>query len=1319
MATLALSTIGSAIGDEILPGLGGFIGEQAGKYAGASIDKSLFGSSGQGRAVEGPRLHDLHVTASTEGAAVPRVYGRARLGGQVIWATDFEEVATAGEPGGSGAGKGGAGGVGTGGPARTSYQYYANFAVGLCEGEISGVGRIWSGGRELDLSGIAYRIYTGTETQTPDSLVAARLGAAAPAFRGLAYVVFERLDLTEFGNRLPQLSFEVFRAADAATRSIKGVVLIPGSGEFAMATSPVTRNGFGGMRLTENANTALGATDFSVAVDQLEAALPNVGAVSLVSSWFGDDLRAGDCRIRPCVERREKDTEPLVWSVAGETRATARVVSQRDGRPAYGGTPSDETVIAATRHLTARGLAVTLTPFLLMDVPAGNTLPDPYAPGQTQPAFPWRGRITCSPAPGVAGTPDKTAAAAGQLAAFIGTAAPAHFTVSGDTIAYTGPAEWSLRRFVLHHACLAKAAGGVTAFVIGSELRGLSTIRGAAGTYPFVAALVQLAADVRTILGAGVKITYAADWSEYFGHQPADGSGDAAFHLDPLWASPAIDAVGIDMYWPLADWRTGRDHLDAIEQRNARRGAASPYDLAYLKSRIDSGEGYDWYYASDADRAAQVRSPITDGLGKPWLYRYKDLKSWWLNRHYNRTGGVEAATPTAWVPQSKPVWFMEIGCPAVDFGANQPNVFVDPKSVESHLPYFSSGRRDDLMQRRYIQALTEAYDSAHAGRVPGLNPVSTVYGGPMVPPDRIHVYAWDTRPYPAFPNDTDTWSDGDNWRLGHWLNGRVASQPLAEVVRRIMLDCGQTAFDTSGLSGMVPGYVVDRIMSPRDALQALELAYFFDSLESDGRIVFRHRGAEPPVAAFTEADLVETSPGAPLLKLTRGQETDLPAAAKIGYLSTATDYHRAVCEARRLSGASGRVSQADLAILLDPDQAGDIAESWLFEVWAARERASCALPPSRLAVEPGDAVTVTRHGRRHLLRVTEIGDRGPRDIEARGLDPDVYDRQGAPQRVPEQAAPPASGKPLVYLLDLPLLSGDEPVNAGYIAAAQTPWPGALAVYQSPETTGFMLKTFVNASSVVGETLSPLAAGPLSRLDRGTRLTVRIGAGQLASVTRAQLLDGRNACAVRNGGGDWEVLQFGGARLVGPATYELSDLLRAQGGTDGAMPPALAPGAAFVMLGPGVATVDLTADQTALPFQWRVGAAGKDLGGANFTEATYAFKGIANRPLSPVHVRGRRLANGDLAIGWVRRTRAGGDSWSVPEVPLAETAERYEIDILGGAGVVKRTLSVSVPAAAYTAADQTADFGSPQPGISLRIYQMSAVGGRGTPRAATL
>ncbi|MEO1694767.1 MAG: glycoside hydrolase TIM-barrel-like domain-containing protein, partial [Pseudomonadota bacterium] len=580
MATLALAAVGAAVGSAVLPaGLtvlgttltGAAIGTQIGTLAGSFVDQALFGTSG-GRDFEGPRLDELRVMGASEGAPIPRIYGAARVGGQVIWAEPFEEEVTTEEVGGGG--KGGLGGGG--GAEQTTYTYYATFAVAICEGEIGGIGRIWADGQPFDQSTIAMRVYSGTEDQAPDPAIsAAQEDGHAPAFRGVAYVVFERLPLAEFGNRLPQLSFETFRPVDDFQAKLKGVVMIPGSGEFVYGTTPITRTGADGTQVAENANTTAAATDMLASLDQLEAVLPNVKRASLVVSWFGDDLRAGTCQVRPAVDRTDKPTSPETWRVAGVSRGDAHVVSAVDGVASYGGTPSDAVIVEAIQECQRRGIGVTLTPFILMDIPADNALDNPYAPGSTQPPHPWRGRMTVSAAPGVVGSPDQTAAAAAEIATFVGTASVSDFSISGQAVTYSGPNEWTLRRQILHYAHLAKAAGGVDAFLLSSELRGLTQVRQSRDAFPFVDALVQLAADVRSVLGPATKITYAADWSEYFGYQPTDGSGDVLFHLDPLWASPAVDAIGIDLYWPLSDWRDGTTHADAAT-------AATPYDRAYL-----------------------------------------------------------------------------------------------------------------------------------------------------------------------------------------------------------------------------------------------------------------------------------------------------------------------------------------------------------------------------------------------------------------------------------------------------------------------------------------------------------------------------------------------------------------------------------------------------------------------------------------------------------------------------------------------------------------------------------------------------------------
>ncbi|MCE8440169.1 baseplate multidomain protein megatron, partial [Rhodovulum sulfidophilum] len=832
MATIVLSAAGaaagSALGGSVLGLSSAVLGRAVGATLGRVIDQQLLGSGSQ--AVETGKVERFRLTGASEGAAVGRLWGRSRVAGQVIWASRFRETVSS-QGGGKGA------------PSRPKvkqFSYSVSLGIALCEGRIARVGRIWADGTEIEPQSLTMWIHDGAEDQLPDALIEAIEGEGrAPAYRGTAYVVIADMDLARFGNRVPQLTFEVVRRAAGAVDDLPGLVqgmaLIPGTGEYALATTPVHFSYGPGQAASANVNTPSGKTDIATSLDMLQGELPNVRSVSLVVSWFASDLRAPVARIRPKVEQTKFDGQPMPWQVAGLSRRMAEVVPHVDGKPIYGGTPTDASVVEAIRALRQRGQEAVFYPFILMDQLEGNSLIDPYTGVAGQPPLPWRGRITLNFAPNHAFTTDGSRFAEDEVALFFGTARPEDFELSGQDILYSGPDDWSYRRFILHYAHLCVLAGGVSAFCIGSELRGLTTIRGAEGRFPAVEALRALAADVRRIVGPSCKIGYAADWSEYFGFHPEDGTGDVLFHLDPLWADPAIDFVGIDNYMPLSDWRDGDEHADASWR--------TIHDRDYLRSNIEGGEGFDWYYGSQAARDAQIRTPITDGAhGEPWVWRYKDLRSWWQNAHHDRIDGVRSAVPTAWVPQSKPIWFTELGCPAVDKGTNAPNLFSDPKSSENALPPYSTGARDDLIQHQYLRAMLGYWGD------PAINPVSELYGAPMVDMSRAHVWAWDARPYPQFPANRALWSDGDNYSRGHWLNGRASAQALDAVIREICTEAGVSDPDVSDVYGLVRGYAVGDLAGARAALQPLMLAYGIEAAERDGRIVFFNRDGRERVA---------------------------------------------------------------------------------------------------------------------------------------------------------------------------------------------------------------------------------------------------------------------------------------------------------------------------------------------------------------------------------------------------------------------------------------------------------------------------------------
>jgi hypothetical protein len=262
-------------------------------------------------------------------------------------------------------------------------------------------GAAWADGKPFNLRKVTYRLHHGNASQNPDSLIEAKQGEGkAPGYRDTAYIVFEHFPLEDFGNRVPIFSFEVIRPVGAVEEKIRGVTIIPGATEFGYSPTRVKQVLGPGRKVQLNCHVDGARSDWDYALDELTALCPNLERVGLVVAWFGNDLRANHCTLKPGVVDRDIDTEPESWQAAGLNRATARLVSRHLGKPAFGGTPSDQSVVAAIRDLNDRGLKVMFYPFIMMDIETGNGCDDPYG-GDEQAAYPWRGSLTASIAPGL------------------------------------------------------------------------------------------------------------------------------------------------------------------------------------------------------------------------------------------------------------------------------------------------------------------------------------------------------------------------------------------------------------------------------------------------------------------------------------------------------------------------------------------------------------------------------------------------------------------------------------------------------------------------------------------------------------------------------------------------------------------------------------------------------------------------------------------------------------------------------------------------------------------------------------------------------
>ncbi|OAN84469.1 host specificity protein [Jannaschia sp. EhC01] len=1472
MATLLLSAAGAAVGGLIQAPILGMTGAVLGRAVGATIgrviDQRLMGAGSD--PIEVGQTDRLRITGAGEGAPIAQIYGRMRLGGHVIWATQFQERANT-----SGSGKGA-----PPQPQTTTYSYSVSLAVALCEGEISRVSRIWADGVEIDREAMTWRLYKGTKDQMPDPLLEAVEGdGAVPAYRGTAYIVFEDLDLSPYGNRVPQFAFEVVRPAQpevphvpSAAESVRAVALMPGTGEYALATTPVSRRVGLASGSSSNVSAEGGVTDFAQSLVHLRDTLPNLESVSLIYSWFGDDLRAGQCNVRPKVEQRDYDGLEMAWRAGGINRQMAEEIAQVDGRPVYGGTPADGSVLEAIEAIHAGGQEVTFYPFLLMEMLEGNGLPDPYG-GAEQVALPWRGRITGELAPGQVGSPDGTAANRLAVEAFFGTATASDFSTGLAGVQYNGPQEWSYSRFILHCAALCAQAGGVEAFCIGSEMRGLTQMRDDQG-FPAVEAYIALAAEVRALL-PDAKITYAADWSEYFGYHPQDGSGDVLFHLDALWGDDNIDMIAIDNYMPMSDWRDGTEHLDY------EKGPIHALD--YLKSAVEGGEGYDWYYTGPEAEAAQRREPITDGMDEPWIFRFKDLRNWWDQPHSNRIDGVRirdlpilgeptfeakgwacgywvrlfnhkisvlagmdpityygsasvqtlptegdvlqvsgsyltasergyrpivpeqevrvtirmrllaepddgqphqtnvylafnrangnpggahllitaagqtvadgwvehtatvvpedmvgvgsiwpdsihwrlmlalngptSGSPdgaiiqvsevnvsvengyTDWVPRSKPIWFTEFGCAAIDKGTNQPNRFLDPKSSESGIPKFSNGRRDDLIQAQYLRAIMDYW--AEGGR----NPQSDQYDGPMLDMGRAHAWAWDARVWPTFPNDRERWSDGVNWARGHWLTGRLDAQPLDLVVAEICEEAGVTNYDVSGLYGLVRGHVSAQTQSARARLQPLMLAYGFHAVERDGKIVFLPV-PEHPQHVISAPLTARDDDGEGGFTHVRAPEAETVGRLRIGYTEAEGAYDDKVAEAIFPGDGADQVNDVDLPLALTTAEGQGMAERWLAEGRVAQDTLRFALPPSERAVGAG-ALIATEDG--HTWRVDRVEDRGFRQMEAVRVEPSAAIPSDEVEEVAsfEAFVPPLPVTPI--FLDLPLLTGDEVEHAPHLAVAADPWPGSAAVYSAPSANGFTLNKLVEQPAIVGTLLQPMFAQAPGVWDRSGAVQIRLETGSLSSAEVALVLAGANAAAIGSGEDDvWEVMQFAQATLIGPDTWEIGQRLRGQLGTDAVMPDVWPVGSVFVLLNGAVGQVELASSARGLERYWRVGPARRSVDDASYTEKVVAFQGIGLRPYSPVHLRAPRNGAG-RDVSWIRRSRIDADTWDGTDVPLGEASEQYILRVTD-ATTIRREEVLSAPTFTYTDAMRASD--GTLPDYSIEVAQVSERFGAG-------
>ncbi|MEA3008782.1 MAG: hypothetical protein QOJ91_474 [Sphingomonadales bacterium] len=423
----------------------------------------------------------------------------------------------------------------------------------------------------------------------------------------------------------------------------------------------------------------------------------------------------------------------------------------------------------------------------------------------------------------------------------------------------------------------------------------------------------------------------------------------------------------------------------------------------------------------------------------------------------------------------------------------------------------------------------------------------------------------------------------------------------------------------------------------------------------------------------------------------------VPAEASLAYYDPARDYQTGLQRASR-PGPALTSDRRAVAAALDAATAKALAGRRLERLWAARRSAKVNLGWSRLGLAAGRHVRIG--GRPGLWRIARWTlDRMVLTLELTGV----------PGTAPAAAGDASPGRPVdqpdlihgathLRLLDLPVLAEELPGRPRLLVAAAGSEPGWRRAELSASFDGGLSWAAAGTTApaaVLGMAIgAPPAAAGSALIDERSRVEVELlnEAMWLESRADPALADGANLASL----GD-ELIQFGLAEPIGERRFRLSRLLRGRRGTEYACGLHV-PGEPFVLIeAESLAIVE--APLGSLGAEARLLAQG--LGDPQGVLAARTVTGEALRPPSPVHLTAKRLANGDLALNWARRSRSGWVWLSGSDTALGEESESYRLTLAGDG--FERRVTVAAPAYLYTAAEQVAD--GPAGPLSVEVVQL--------------
>ncbi len=486
-------------------------------------------------------------------------------------------------------------------------------------------------------------------------------------------------------------------------------------------------------------------------------------------------------------------------------------------------------------------------------------------------------------------------------------------------------------------------------------------------------------------------------------------------------------------------------------------------------------------------------------------------------------------------PQFASAWCDEVGCGAVGNGANQPNAFSDPKSAEDKSPYNSNGLNEPAIQRQFLRAHYEHWQTDASGFDADDNPVSIVDGKRMLDPERVYLWAWDARPFPAFPLREDVWSDGQSYYTGHWTTGRFGCATVSEIVASIANDAGVNLHAIDSATGFVEGCVVG---APSSVRNDIELLLDTDELmlkdAANGLELSRvHKNV---ISEINAENCAVTQNG--LFERAHLDLGDRLRRFNVNYHDRLADYDVASVF-HSATSPHGEIAGINLPLTIDQRMAARIAQTQIDRSAEDVKTIKFALPPSQLHIEVGDVVTLPNDPDSYVI--ARIVDSDSREIIAvRAVKAHQGDGAIGKSRPLAPVVTPSSSDPVIYVAEIPPVGNEEARNSIVIGGFAKPWPGSVSVVDENQQGIVRL----SRPSSIGVLRSELpSAHRFANWDTARTLLVELFRGHLSSASKQRVLAGENRLLIQNAANHWEEVGFAQAKLISTNTYELTGLLR--------------------------------------------------------------------------------------------------------------------------------------------------------------------------------